>query len=106
MIPNASASPVETSFPPDGPLLKRRHAYWLLVVVESLLILFLAYELKAALQQKARFAAFRDKQNEVVAQADNVNAQVQAVVQDLVQLSATDPQAKALLDKYHIQARR
>jgi hypothetical protein len=106
MTPNAPTSSAETSFPADGPLLKRHHAFWLLVVVESVLVLFLVYELKTAFQVKARFAAFRDGQIEAVAQAENASAQVQAVLQDLLQLSASDPQAKALLDKYHIQAGR
>ena len=94
---------LETPFPPDGPLLKRCHAFWLVVVLEVMLLLFLAYELKAALQQKARFGAFRDSQIATVEQADKFSAGVQSWLQDLFQLSASDPQAKVLVDKYHIK---
>ena len=77
-------------------------AFWPLALVALSLATILFWQLRIAYQVRDRETLLRDQQVKVVDQSRRVQGQLQKFAKDLIDVSKTDAEAKAIVDKYGI----
>jgi hypothetical protein len=88
---------------PAGPRLKPAYFFWLLALAEAGLLAFLCSQFPHVREQKMQFLSVRDQRGAQGSQAEQIQAQLQRLASDLLQLAESDPQAQALVAKYQIR---
>jgi hypothetical protein len=90
---------------PSAPqaLIKPVYFFWLLIMAEVGLLVFLIAQFPHVQSQKTEFISLRDQHIDQGNQAEQLQAQLQKLAADLLQLAETDPQAQALAAKYQIR---
>ena len=86
-----------------GPLLKPVHFFWLLAIAEVGLMVFLLAQFPQVRAQKTQFLSLRDERSVQGSQAEQLQAQLQQLAGELLQLAESDPKAQALAAKYQIR---
>lgn len=84
----------------EGFLLKRKHCFWLLIVLQAGLLIYLCLQLRDAIALKAFFA--KQKSIPVACRPAKVKTETHDFLEDLVRLSKNDAQIQALVQKYNI----
>lgn len=82
---------------------KTYSGFWPLVMVASSIIVILGWNLVMALQQRSDAARVHVQQEVLAAQATQAEARLKAMMDDLLELSKTDPEAVAIVKKYGIK---
>ena len=77
-------------------------AFWPVVLVTVSLISILTWQVTVANEVKDHVTQLRDQQVKLVEQSKRMQAGLQKFARDLVDLSKSDPDAKAIVDKYGI----
>lgn len=77
-------------------------AFLPLVLVSLSLILIFIWQLSAISTQRTAFQSTIQRQEELVKQSHQVQGSLEKLVNDLLDLSATDSEAKAIVQKYGI----
>jgi hypothetical protein len=93
-----SPSPATTSS-----LLKPQYVFWLLIFAELCLVAFIIVQFPQVREQRVRFISLREKCRDQAGQAGEIQAQLQSLAGDLLQLADSDSQAQALVAKYQIR---
>ena len=77
-------------------------SFWPQLLVAMSVMLFLGWQLTAALQQRQSLRHLVDQQSVLVNQAAQVEGAFKAMMTDLVSLSSSDADARAIVAKYRI----
>ncbi len=78
-------------------------SFWPLCLMGVSLLLFLGWQLTAAIQQNRQLLVMSEQQEAMAGRAAQTEGQLQAVMMDLLQLADTDEDAKAIVTKYGIK---
>src|SRR5436309_2557282 len=73
-----------------------------LVLIALSFIIILAWELYVGTQARTNGLQLRDQQSKLVDQSKQIQTGLEKIARDLVNVAATDPDAKALVTKYNI----
>jgi hypothetical protein len=96
-------NPIAPSPTPAESFLRPQYFFWPLIFTEACLLAFVVAQFPLVHRQNAQFISLRDQVRTRVGQAEQLQAQLQSLAGDLLQLADGDPQAKALATKYQIQ---
>jgi len=88
---------------PAGPLVNPKYFFWVLLFAEMCLLAFLVSQFPQVRKQNTQFISLREQGRNQAGQAEQVQAQLQSLAGDLLQLADSDPQAQALAAKYQIR---
>jgi len=77
--------------------------FWPLCIMAASLALFLGWQVTAAVRQYIAFLRLADQQTVMAGQATQTESKLQAMTMDLLELSKTDTDARAIVSKYNIK---
>jgi hypothetical protein len=99
----------DSSFPPAGAQNPEGapvwSSFWPLSLLALTLLFLLSWQCATNWKQKAALQVQRVQREELVRQSRAVQSSLQKLMEDLLDLSRTDLEAKALVDKYKVSRR-
>jgi heme exporter protein D len=94
----------EIPSPPEAAPAPLRSSYWAIALVELALLIFLAWQLSSVWKQKSLLADQKQQRQRMADEARNNQVALQNLAGGLLDLARTDPEARALVEKYQIRA--
>ncbi len=82
--------------------LTRYNSFLPLALTSASVIIILIWELVVAGQGRSNFNHLRDQQTPIVEQSKKIQTALEKLARDLIEISATDEDAKAIVTKYQI----
>ena len=89
-------------YPPVEELAPDRSAFWPVALIASSLIVLIGWDLGVAATAHANGILLRDQQVKIVDQAKKVQADLEKLARDLIEVAGSDAEAKAIVTKYTI----
>jgi hypothetical protein len=102
MEANTESKAVASPCSAEGVLVKRRHALWVLVLIELALLGLILWHFPQAWAQRNEFANQRTQLAEKVVQAEIRQKITKNLIVSILQSAQTEPQAAFLARKYQL----